>query len=559
MEIVIRGGMYDRKRSAHEDVFYFGQEIQFLWDFDPRDLNIGEAKQRNVDGYSYIIRTTEDGFDYGIQFLNEHHGPRDASIVIFLRAGWCIPCNGDALLCVLKNMAQKTYSAIGKYVDGYDDEYAYGEFQNPLADIDFNEIIKNCDFRNIEKIAVKDTLSDKLIFLTEVSSVEHFFENPYQIGQISSKGAIWSAWNDITSDKLPNDIVKTAANSRNYLYKSLKSRLYSLKLSESEVKMEYFDSIIDRSYIHHGKITGLDSTYLKYVGDRFVYQKTAEEAGIKFKYEIKINWTIEGAFGHTKKTRCLQASEGIYTVDYKDINRPLTLTCEDGEKEIIVITENDIKRGFMTVRSKAEEAEFRIKVSGSDFEETPITVKVDSASPAYETIKRISNNQRRDIELSKADKMPRDSGRLFKNFLLIFGLVVLVIGVILLVKSLLFETSENPEKHDKPQQVQVVSQNNSNDIEEDKKYFKENRIWNKAKLKSNEAKVFYDNVLDWELDKIKDEKIFSDYAGSSILKNAVINCNPNKKDSISKELRKNTSIINLDQLNDIINKANLEV
>lgn len=551
--------MYDRKRSAHEDVFYFGQEIQFLWDFDPRDLNIGEAKQRNVDGYSYIIRTTEDGFDYGIQFLNEHHGPRDASIVIFLRAGWCIPCNGDALLCVLKNMAQKTYSAIGKYVDGYDDEYAYGEFQNPLADIDFNEIIKNCDFRNIEKIAVKDTLSDKLIFLTEVSSVEHFFENPYQIGQISSKGAIWSAWNDITSDKLPNDIVKTAANSRNYLYKSLKSRLYSLKLSESEVKMEYFDSIIDRSYIHHGKITGLDSTYLKYVGDRFVYQKTAEEAGIKFKYEIKINWTIEGAFGHTKKTRCLQASEGIYTVDYKDINRPLTLTCEDGEKEIIVITENDIKRGFMTVRSKAEEAEFRIKVSGSDFEETPITVKVDSASPAYETIKRISNNQRRDIELSKADKMPRDSGRLFKNFLLIFGLVVLVIGVILLVKSLLFETSENPEKHDKPQQVQVVSQNNSNDIEEDKKYFKENRIWNKAKLKSNEAKVFYDNVLDWELDKIKDEKIFSDYAGSSILKNAVINCNPNKKDSISKELRKNTSIINLDQLNDIINKANLEV
>lgn len=146
MEIVIRGGMYDRKRSEVEEVFYFGQEIQFLWDFDPRDLNIGEAKQRNVDGYSYIIRTTEDGFDYGIQFLNEHHGPRNASIVIFLRAGWCIPGNGDALLCVLKNMAQKTYSAIGKYVDGYDDEYAYREFQNPLADIDFNEIIKNCDF-----------------------------------------------------------------------------------------------------------------------------------------------------------------------------------------------------------------------------------------------------------------------------------------------------------------------------------------------------------------------------------------------------------------------------
>lgn len=551
--------MFDRKRSESEEVFKFNcEDIPFFNNFDPRSINLGNKSNQARD-YTYIIRTTEDGFDFGIHFLNIEYGPRRPAVAIFLRAGWMIPNKGDVLVKKLNEMAEKTLTAIGKYVDGRDAGNIQGPFQNPLSDTDLNEIKKECQFCEIEKIAVKDALSDKKIFLTEVSSVEHFFENPYQIGQISSKGAIWSAWNDITSDKLPNDIVKTAANSRNYLYKSLKSRLYSLKLSESEVKMEYFDSIIDRSYIHHGKITGLDSTYLKYVGDRFVYQKTAEEAGIKFKYEIKINWTIEGAFGHTKKTRCLQASEGIYTVDYKDINRPLTLTCEDGEKEIIVITENDIKRGFMTVRSKAEEAEFRIKVSGSDFEETPITVKVDSASPAYETIKRISNNQRRDIELSKADKMPRDSGRLFKNFLLIFGLVVLVIGVILLVKSLFFQSSETTEKQNIPQSAQVVGQNNSNNIEEDKKYFKENRIWNKAKLKSNEAKVFYDNVLDWELDKIKDEKIFSDYAGSSILKNAVINCNPNKKDSISKELRKNTSIINLDQLNDIINKANLEV
>ena len=559
MEIIIKGGMFDRKRSESEEVFKFNcEDIPFFNNFDPRSINLGNKSNQARD-YTYIIRTTEDGFDFGIHFLNIEYGPRRPAVAIFLRAGWMIPNKGDVLVKKLNEMAEKTLTAIGKYVDGHDAGNIQGPFQNPLSDTDLNEIKKECQFCEIEKIAVKDALSDKKIFLTEVSSVEHFFENPYQIGQISSKGAIWSAWNDITSDKLPNDIVKTAANSRNYLYKSLKSRLYSLKLSGSEVKMEYFDPIIDRSYIYHGKITGLDSTYLKYEGDRFVYQKTAEEAGIKFKYEIKINWTIEGAFGHTKKTRCLQASEGIYTVDYKDINRPLTLTCEDGEKEIIVITENDIKRGFMTVRSKAEEAEFRIKVSGSDFEETPITVKVDSASPAYETIKRISNNQRRDIELSKADKMPRDSGRLFKNFLLIFGLVVLVIGVILLVKSLFFQSSETTEKQNIPQSAQVVGQNNSNNIEEDKKYFKENRIWNKAKLKSNEAKVFYDNVLDWELDKIKDEKIFSDYAGSSILKNAVINCNPNKKDSISKELRKNTSIINLDQLNDIINKANLEV
>ena len=75
-------------------------------------------------------------------------------------------------------------------------------------------------------------------------------------------------------------------------------------------------------------------------------------------------------------------------MDYEDISEPKELTCADGEKKIIKITENDIKRGFMTVRSKAEEKDFTIKVSGPDFEETPITVKVDSASPAYETIKK---------------------------------------------------------------------------------------------------------------------------------------------------------------------------
>lgn len=555
MEIIIKGGMFDRKRSESEEVFKFNcEDIPFFNNFDPRSINLGNKSNQARD-YTYIIRTTEDGFDFGIHFLNIEYGPRRPAVAIFLRAGWMIPDRGDVLVKKLDEMAEKTLTAIGKYVDGRDAGNIQGPFQNPLSDTDLNEIKKECQFCEIEKIAVKDALSDKKIFLTEVSSVEHFFENPYQIGQISSKGAIWSAWNDITSDKLPNDIVKTAANSRNYLYKSLKSRLYSLKLSESEVKMEYFDPIIDRSYIHHGKITGLDSTYLKYVGDRFVYQKTAEEAGIKFEYGIKINWIIEGAFGHTKKTNCLQASKGILSVDYEDISEPKELTCADGEKKIIKITENDIKRGFMTVRSKAEEAEFIIKVSGSDFEETPITVKVDSASPAYETIKRISN-QRLDIELSKADKMPRDSGRLFKNFLLIFGLVVLVIGVILLVKSLLFETSENPEKHDKPQQVQVVSQNNSNDIEEDKKYFKENRIWNKAKLKSNEAKVFYENVLDWDVDKIKNNPTFGDCAGNPTLNKAVTNYDPTKKDSISKKLRENSNIINLNQLYDFIEKEN---
>lgn len=550
MEIVIRGGMYDRKRSEFEEVFYFGQEIQFFWDFDPRALNIGEAKQRDVNGYSYIIRTTEDGFDYGIQFLNEHHGPRNASIVIFLRAGWCIPCNGDALLCVLKNMAQKTYSAIGKYVDGYDDEYAYGEFQNPLADIDFNEIIKNCDFRNIEKIAVKDTLSDKLIFLTGVSfSVGSFLGNPYQKEQISSKGVVFSAWKDITQEYFPDVVVKTAKQSRNYLYKSLEAKPLSLKLPGSEIEVEYSDPIKGKLYRQKDVLSGTNSKFLKYENDRFAYQRTPEDAGIKFEYGIKINWTIEGAFGHTKKTRCLQASEGIYTVDYKDINKPMPLTCEDGEKEIIVITENDIKRGFMTVRSKAKEAEFIIKVSGSDFEETPITVKVDSASPAYETIKKISYNQRQDINLSKADKEPRDYRRLFKNFLLIFVIVVLVAGVILLVKSLFFQSSETTEKQNIPQSAQVVGQNNSNNIEEDKKYLKKESIWNKAALKSNEAKVLYENVLDWDVDKIKNNPTFGDCAGNPTLNKAVTNYDPTKKDSISKELKKNSNIINLNQLN----------
>ncbi len=502
MDIIVKGGMYNCQREEYEKVIYFGPNIFFFQDFDPRAINAGSKKNKARE-YSYIVRTTEDGFDYGIQFLNELYGPRGASIAIFIRAGWRLPNRGDSLAKVLEDLARKTLTAIGKYVDGYDNELPQGQFQNPLADVDINEIIRKCDFKDIEKISINEELSSKRIFLTGVSSEDYFFENPYQKGCISSKGVVLSAWNGITQDTFPNDIVKTAANSRNYLYKSLKSRLSSLKLSGSEVEMEYLDPIIDRSYIYHGKITGLDSTYLKYEGDRFVYQKTAEEAGIKFKYEIKINWIIEGAFGNTKKTNCLQASKGILPVDYEDISEPKELTCADGEKKIIKITENDIKRGFMTVRSKAEEKDFTIKVSGPDFEETPITVKVDSASPAYETIKKISYNQRQDINLSKADKEPRDYRRLFKTFLLIFVIVVLVAGVILLVKSLLFETSENPEKQDKPQQVQVVSQNNSNDIEKDKKYLKKESIWNKAALKSNEAKVLYENVLDWDVDKIK--------------------------------------------------------
>lgn len=549
MEIVIKGGMYDRAKSESQKVFQFnGENIPFFKDFDPRSINAGNRNNQARD-YTYIIRTTEEGFDYGIHFLNVDYGPRKPSVAIFIRVGWMIPYKGDVLVKKLHEMAEKTLNAIGKYVDGYDDENPHGSFQNPLSDIDFNKIKTECKFIEIEKITIKDELSDKRIFLTGVSSVENFFENPYQKGQISPKCVVWSAWNEITNEKFPNDIVKTANIVRNYLYKSLKSRLYSLKLSGSEVKMEYFDPIIDRSYIHHGKITGSDNTYLKYEGDRFVYQKTAEEAGIKFKYEIKINWTIEGAFGHTKKTRCLQASEGIYTVDYKDINKPISLTCEDGEKEIIIITENDIKRGFMTVRSKAEEAEFIIKVSGSDFEETPITVKVDSASPAYETIKKISYNQRQDINLSKADKEPRDYRRLFKNFLLIFVIVVLVAGVILLVKSLFFQSSETTEKQNIPQSAQVVGQNNSNNIEEDKKYLKKESIWNKAALKSNEAKVLYENVLDWDVDKIKNNPTFGDCAGNPTLNKAVTNYDPTKKDSISKELKKNSNIINLNQLN----------
>lgn len=558
MDIIVKGGMYNCQREEYEKVIYFGPNIFFFQDFDPRAINAGSKKNKARE-YSYIVRTTEDGFDYGIQFLNELYGPRGASIAIFIRAGWRLPNRGDSLAKVLEDLARKTLTAIGKYVDGYDNELPQGQFQNPLADVDINEIIRKYDFKDIEKISINDELSSKRIFLTGVSSEDYFFENPYQKGCISSKGVVLSAWNGITQDTFPNDIVKTAANSRNYLYKSLKSRLYSLKLSGSEVKMEYFDPIIDRSYIYHGKITGLDSTYLKYEVDRFVYQKTAEEAGIKFKYEIKINWIIEGAFGNTKKTNCLQASKGILPVDYEDISEPKELTCADGEKKIIKITENDIKRGFMTVRSKAEEKDFTIKVSGPDFEETPITVKVDSASPAYETIKKISYNQRQDINLSKADKEPRDYRRLFKTFLLIFVIVVLVAGVILLVKSLLFETSENPEKQDKPQQVQVVSQNNSNDIEKDKKYLKENGIWNKANLKSNDAKAFFDNVLDWDLDKIKNDTIFfSPDAGNLMLNKAVTNCDETKIDLISKELRKNSNTIDLNQLCDFIEKENSE-
>lgn len=558
MEIVIKGGMYDRKRSESEKVFQFnGEDTPFFKNFDPRSINAGNKSSQSRD-YTYIIRTTEDGFDYGIHFLNVDHGPRRAAVAIFIRAGWMIPDRGDVWAEKLNEMAEKTLRAIAKYDDGYDDGSTQGPFQNPLSDIDLNFIKNECHFYEIERISVKDELPDKKIYLTEVSSVKDFFENPYQKGEISPIGAIWSAWNDITSEKFPNDIVKKANISKNYLYQQLGSELYSLRLPGGEVKINYSDPITNRPYPVHDKITGADSMYLKYSGERFVRQKTAEEAGLSFKYNIKINWTLEGAFGYTKKTHCLQTSNDILTVDYKDIYRPMELTCPDGEKTIIEITENDIKRRYMNVKSKAVEEKFIIEVSGHDFKSTKIKVIIDSASDAYETIKKISYNQRQAIDLSKANKEPRDYKRLFKKYLLIFALVALILGVIILIKSLFFETSENTEEQGVPQFSQILAQNNVNKIEEDKKYFKNNDIWKLEDLKTEQAKAFYQDVLDWNTDKIINNKDFGDYANNDKLKRSILDSSDQRKKSlISEELKKTPKTIDLLELRKYIEKINL--
>ncbi len=558
MEIVIKGGMYDRKRSESEKVFQFnGENTPFFKNFDPRSINAGN-KSSQAREYTYIVRTTEEGFEYGIHFLNVEYGPRRPAVAIFIRAGWMIPDRGDILIEKLNEMAQKTMSAIAKYVDGYDSGITQGPFQNPLSDLDFNKIKEECDFIGIDKIALKDELTDRRIFLTQVPSIGQFFENPYQKGQISSRGTIWSAWNDITSEKFPNDIVKRANISKNYLYQQLGSELYSLRLPGGEVKINYSDPITNRPYPVHDKITGADSMYLKYSGERFVRQKTAEEAGLSFKYNIKINWTLEGAFGYTKKTHCLQTSNDILTVDYKDIYRPMELTCPDGEKTIIEITENDIKRRYMNVKSKAVEEKFIIEVSGHDFKSTKIKIIIDSASDAYETIKKISYNQRQAIDLSKANKEPRDYKRLFKKYLLIFALVALILGVIILIKSLFFETSENTEEQGVKQSTQILAQNNVNKIEEDKKYFKNNDIWKLEDLKTEQAKAFYQDVLDWNTDKIINNKDFGDYANNDKLKRSILDSSDQRNKSlISEELKKTPKTIDLLELRKYIEKINL--
>ena len=51
------------------------------------------------------------------------------------------------------------------------------------------------------------------------------------------------------------------------------------------------------------------------------------------------------------------------------------------------------------------------------------------------------------------------------------------------------------------------------------------------------------------MDKIKNNPTFGDCAGNPTLNKAVTNFDPTKKDSISKELKKNSNIINLNQLN----------
>lgn len=44
MDIIVKGGMYNCQREEYEKVIYFGPNIFFFQDFDPRAINAGSKK-----------------------------------------------------------------------------------------------------------------------------------------------------------------------------------------------------------------------------------------------------------------------------------------------------------------------------------------------------------------------------------------------------------------------------------------------------------------------------------------------------------------------------------
>lgn len=544
MEIVIKGGMKDRKKSESEKVFLFNANIPFFKDFDPRNLNVGK-RNKQAREYTFIIRTTESGFDYGVHFLNKY-GPRGAAVSIFIRAGWMIPNRGDVLAKKLREMAEKTLSTIGKYVDGYDDEIPQGPFNNPLSDINLDEIKKQCDFIEIDKITIKDKLSDRRIFLIGVSNECDFFENPYQEGQMSPKGVVWSAWDGITQETRPNDIVQRVNFKRNYLYKSVESRSFLLKLQGNEVEVKYPDPIQNRTKSFKDNILGSDSRYLKYENGRFVCQKTCEEAHVSFDYKIKLSCVLKGEY-NSKETYSHQAPDGIFKVEYREIPKIVKLSFSETEPVEIEITENDIKQGKKMVYVKAKEEEFEVKISGKGFSRTPIRIKVDTASPAYDSLKKISY-ECRTIRVPRQNPIVKFLKNYWKLLLTICSLVALL-GIIWFLYNYLIanETGDQVSESDNTELVEN-KRTESENIEIDKGYFMKNTVWKKGSLQSPEGKKFYEAVIKWDLREINYNEHFGRCASNTTLNDVVTKGEDHEIKGIIVEYLKDKGEINLQGL-----------
>lgn len=549
MEIVIKGGMYDRKKSESEKVFLFNANIPFFKDFDPRNLNVGE-KNKQAREYTFIIRTTDAGFDYGVHFLNIEYGPRKAAVSIFIRAGWMIPNRGDVLAKKLREMAEKTLNAIGKYVDGYDDENPQGQLKNPLSEINLDEIKNECDFWEVDKITIKEKLSEKRIFLIGVSNERDFFENPYQEGQMSPKGVVWSAWDGISQETRPNDIVQRGNFKRNYLYKSVESRLFSLKLQGNEVEVKYLDPIQKRTKNFKDKIFGSDSSYLKYENGRFVSQKTAKEANIPFNYEIKLCCVLKGEY-NSKEIYSHQAPDGILKVEYREIPKRVKLSFSETEPVEIEITENDIKQGRKMANANAKEEEFEVKISGKGFSRTPIRIKVDAASPAYDSLKKISYEDQT-IKVPRKNPVVKFLKEYKTLWLVLLGLFTLGVVIYYLYK---FAFGEEQGFVPQNNQTEITTIPAENKIDKDKTYFSQNNIWSYASLQSSEGRRFYEAVLAWDLDKINNDRIFRRWGDNKTLNNAVLKGDDHEiKDKIVDYLKSKTSKIDLNELSEKIDE-----
>lgn len=554
MDIVIRGGIQDRKQIEKEKVIYFGPDKPFFKDFDPRALRVGLNKDR-VRDYNYLIRITEEGFDYGVAKVIE--GPRAPSIAVFIRVGWLIPNKGGCLMAVLEEMAKKTERAIETYVASCKAEISSGQFQNPLEGTDFDQIKRKCDFREIEKLNVKDQLLTERIVLTGEVAIDSFFENPYQIGQISSKGVVVSAWNDITQSTFPNDIVKPANISQNYLYKSLHSNLWSLQLS-GNVNVKYYDPIKNEPREYKDAITGRDSRYLECICGRLIRQKTAEEADINFKYKLKIDCEVVGKH-HRMRVNPHQTDKGIIVVSYKDIPQKMLLTYAGAQSVEFEITKDDIIRGTKYVSMSANVEELTIYISGNGVDKTPITVKVDTVSPAYYKLKELSSNHR-SMKLPR----PRQEVEKIKKRLsvLLWILVFLAFGAVIYFgyQYVFVDETINQEQFAPPTpKIEEKQSSSAEDIKEDKKYFKGNNAWNISSLKSEEAKAFFGNVRNWEIEKIKNDKSFGNCAENKALNDAITaGDDPTLKERISEKLNENSNYIDLKDLNDFIKTLNDE-